>query len=285
MSGIMMKAATKTIEDFQLGPIDLQFETGTITVLAGDNGAGKSTLLKMLMNLAPADSGTIEIGGQTVSFENEEWKQVIAYQPQTVIGWDLFRGSELVSLMAGLYPAWDQTFFDKIAKALKLPLNKKFAKLSQGVQQKLCLALALARDTNFIILDEPTANIDIPAKRTLLNFFIEWMDRGDKVMIISSHQPEDIRKLADYIAVMKNGQLIGHYVKDELDGSYSRYWLEEPLTGYLPGEVDRENDRVICVSDPEKAEQYLTAKGINWLQSEPLDIEEIISYILSEEAE
>ncbi len=282
MSEISIKGMKKTIDDFSLGPIDLTFELGTITAIVGNNGAGKSTLLKMLMHLVKADVGQIKICGQSVSGKEEDWKAKVAYLPQTVIGWELFTGRKLLELVSKWYPTWDQQMFERIVEMFQIPLNKKYSKLSQGMQQKLNIALTLARDTAILILDEPTAHMDIPSKQMLMDIFVEWMERGEKLMIISSHQAEDIRKLADYLVIIKEGSLLGKFDKDELTESYKRYWMEQPLPNErIPGEIARKNARIIVTNRPDETEVFFTSEGFSWLQAESLELEEIITYMLT----
>ncbi|QED49986.1 ATP-binding cassette domain-containing protein [Cytobacillus dafuensis] len=280
---IEINRVRKKIDDFQLGPIDVSFEPGTITTIVGNNGAGKSTLLKLLMHLAPINEGEIKVFDQAVNGQKEDWKRKIAYLPQTVIGCDSFSGKQLKELVSKWYPTWNQSIFDEIVEKYRIPLTKKYGELSQGVQQKLNLALTLARDTDILILDEPTAHMDIPAKQMLMDLLVQWMDCGEKLMIISTHQIEDIRKLADYLVIVREGQLIGKFEKEELSGRYKRYWMEEALSNEtIPGEIDRKNGRILVSNRFEETEQFLTNKHLSWLNEESLEIEEIITYMLTD---
>lgn len=274
----------KTIDDFQFGPIDLTFELGTIHALIGENGAGKSTFIKLLMELIRKEDGQIRLFGKPIAAYGESWKQKIAYQPQTLIGCSPFTGLELMELMAHCYPTWNETYCKQLINMFELPLNKPLGKLSQGVQQKLANVLTLACDTEIVILDEPTAHIDIPAKQMLINVIAEWMERGDKLMIIASHQIEDIRKLADFLIVLKKGKLLGKYEKEELTSQYKQYFLQKPLPNQpIPGEVDRKGGRIVISDQQDKTETYLTKNGFNWVQKESLGLEEVISILLKNE--
>lgn len=124
------------MEEFHLGPINLTIEPGTITALVGNNGSGKSTLLKLIMNLVQPTKGTIQVNNLFVDAEHEDWKQFIAYQPQTIVGWDAFTGNMLKELISPLYPNWDEQLFLKMIELFQIPLDKKFAKLSQGGYNK-----------------------------------------------------------------------------------------------------------------------------------------------------
>jgi ABC-2 type transport system ATP-binding protein len=271
-------------EDFSLGPVTLSFEPGTISALVGKNGTGKSTFFKLLMNLVSPTEGEITINGQSNLGENEAWKQRISYQPQTLKGVDSFTGKELKRLISNYYPTWDDGLFTRMVNQFGIPLSKPYGKLSQGVQKQLNLALTIPRDTEILLLDEPTAHMDIPTKQILMNILVEWMERGDKIMLIASHEIEDIRKLADYLVLFQEGKIVGNYVKEELATRYKRYWLEHPLSSHpLPGEIARNGDHVIISNHPEKTESFLLTEKQRWLNAEVLDLEEIITIVLNHE--
>lgn len=270
----------KSIEQFELGPIDLTVEPGTITTLVGSNGSGKSTVLKLMMNLVKADEGTIKILDTNVGGGDENWKNNISYQPQTVIGWNAFTGNTLKAWIAPLYPDWDENLFNEMTKALDIPLNKRFGKLSQGVQQKLNLALTLPRNTPLLLLDEPTASIDIPAKKIIIDLLADWMDQGERAIVMASHQSEDIMKLADYLSVFKNGKVVGTFEKEALQENYIRYWMKNTVPPEsIPGEITRD-ERMIITNDPRAAERYLSENNFIFTNAGKLDLDEIITILL-----
>lgn len=274
---IKVDNVVKKSGSFQLGPINLEVHPGTITALVGNNGAGKSTLLKMIMNLVKFSDGHITVFNKHVNCDDESWKEKIAYQPQTSIGYDAFTGEQLRQLISEWYPNWDEQLFHKIVNLFNVSLSERFGKLSQGNQQKLVLALTIARNTNILLLDEPTSFLDIPSKKVLIDILIEWMERGERAIIFASHQADDIQKIADYITVFRNGRLIGHYEKDELSHMYKKVWLKEPLNGQrIPGEIWRDEQSVIT-NDIKQSEHVLQN---NIIKVASIDLEETISILL-----
>ena len=264
-----------------LGPIDLTLESGTVTALIGNNGAGKSTLLKIVMQMARQDAGDIIIYGSNTNQEDEAWKKQIAYQPQTLVACDSFTGNELLQLFSRWYPNWDQELFEEMIGTFEVPLNKKYGKLSQGNQQKLLAALTLAKNAKLLILDEPTAHMDIISKQKYMNFLIKWMEREGKTIFISTHQMEDIRKLADYLIFMNHGQIIGHFEKDQLKQQYKRYWLTEDLPAFtIPGEMERKGLRMITSNLPLETEAYFRKENMQWHTDEFVELEEAVTYLL-----
>lgn len=278
-SWIAINELQKSMDDFQLGPISLAIEPGTITALVGNNGSGKSTLLKLLMNLVNADTGNIEVFGKPVAGKDESWKQHLAFQPQKIIGWDAYTGATLKEMISSLYGEWDEALFERMVRLFDVPLDKRFGKMSQGMQQKLSLALALPRNTEVLILDEPTAFLDIPSKRHFMDLLIDWMDAKERAVIITSHQTDDLRKLADYLFVMRDGQAIGCYEKEALLESYRRYWLDGLPDSSVPGEVSRDRRQIVS-GDPAAAEHYFAVQNITVIDHAALDLEEIIDLLL-----
>ena len=276
---IEINGLQKSLDDFQLGPISFAIEPGTITALVGNNGSGKSTLLKLIMNLANADAGNIEAFGKSVAGKDESWKRNIAFQPQKIIGWDAYTGMTLKKMISSLYSEWDEALFEQMVQLFDVPLDKRFGKMSQGMQQKLSLALALPRNTEILILDEPTAFLDIPSKRHFMDLLIDWMDAKERAVIITSHQTDDLRKLADYIFVMKDGKAIGHYEKETLLESCRRYWLNQLPDGLVPGEVSRDRKQVVS-NNPAAAEHYFEVENIHIIDHAALDLEEVIDILL-----
>lgn len=270
----------KTVDDFTVGPIDLDIELGTITALIGNNGAGKSTLIKMMMNLVKPDNGLLLHFGTNIK-TSEHWKQDVAYQPQSVLGCDLLTGNHLRDLMAPWYKNWDQEMFMNLVRTFEIDLNKHFGKMSKGMQQKLNIVLALSKNSKLLILDEPTANMDIPSKQKLMNILVDWMERDERAIVIATHQVDDIKKLADYIVIMNEGKVLGKYEKEELVYRYKRYWFEDGLgIEKIPGEIDRLNDRLLISNNVDQTDTFLKKNEIKIMQSEVLEVEEIITYML-----
>ncbi|MCZ2258091.1 ABC transporter ATP-binding protein [Sporosarcina sp. G11-34] len=277
---VTMSNVHKTVDDFQLKSINLEIERGTISALIGKNGAGKSTLIKMIMNLMKSDEGDIQLLGQSVSTEDESWKTNIAYLPQKLPLTVPFTGHEMKELILQWYPSWDEHYFQEIVSLFGVDLSKKMKKLSPGVQQQLNLALVLARNTPVLILDEPTAHLDIPSKQILNNLLIEWMDKGERTIILATHQIEDIQKLADYLVVLKGGKIRGQFEKEELTDMYKRYWFSQPLEcAAVPGEVERK-EHSLTTKCPIEAEDFLLQENIRWTNVQTVALDEIITMLL-----
>lgn len=270
----------KAVGDFELESLQLNIEKGTITAFIGKNGAGKSTILNMIMNLMKPDGGAIQILGQSVSEADESWKTNVAYLPQTSPMIAPFTGQEMRDLISQWYPTWDEAYFQKIVSLFGINLATKFNKLSPGAQQQLNLALAIARNAEVLILDEPTAHLDIPSKKILNDLLIEWMEYGERTIILATHQIEDIQKLADYLVILKDGRITGQFEKETLSDRYKRYWFSQLLTcGAVPGEIERKGNSFIT-HQPLEAEAFLQQENIAWTSVQTVALDEIITLLL-----
>ncbi|WBX81762.1 ABC transporter ATP-binding protein [Virgibacillus salarius] len=281
MNGIMeISNLEKGLDSFHLGPINLTLEPGTITALVGNNGSGKSTILKLIMNLVKPDKGNIKVLNKFVHGPDEGWKTTVSYQPQPIIGWNAFSGRTLKKFIAPYYPNWDEHLFEEMVKRFDISLDKKFIHLSPDLQQKLCLALTLPKNTPLLLLDEPTTFMDIPAKQVFLDMIVAWMERGDRAIVMTSHQSSDIMKLADYLCVLKRGEWVGTYEKEALNNMFKRYWLSDTLPAErIPGELLRTNNQIIS-NNPDDTEAYFHNQHIKSSSQARLDLEEIITLLV-----
>lgn len=281
---VEMNNVQKTIENFNLHSFNLAIEEGTISALIGKNGAGKSTILKMLTGLIKPGEGEINIYGKTVDGEDETWKQQIAYLPQNLPLLPAFTGNELKELTSKWYPTWDEAFFQEIVSLFEIDLYKKIKKLSPGSQQQLNLALTIARNTKLLILDEPTAHLDIPSKKILNDSLIKWMDQGNRTIILATHQTEEIQKLADYLVVLKEGTILQNVEKDSLTETYKRYWFADTINlPNIPGVIER-TENSLTTNSPIETEHFLKQNNLQWATVHSLKLDEILTFLLAKEA-
>lgn len=273
---IRITQAKKTLEDFTLGPVEFELKPDTITAIVGNNGSGKSTLLKLIMNLAPLDSGEIKY-----SNSKSIPKEYVAYLPQSFTGYDVFTGNDLKEFISQWYTNWNELFFKEIIQLFNVNLYKRFSSLSQGDQQKLMLALTLPRGTELLLLDEPTNFIDIPAKKHLVGLLTKWMETEGSTILFTSHQASDIQKLADYIVILKDGKQLGFFEKESLIESYKYFWFtDQPPIDHIPGEISRDQ-RSILTRESHKAIGYFNELNITPHKITGLELDDIITLILN----
>lgn len=197
---------------------------GEILALVGDNGAGKSTLVKALAGAEPPDSGRIEVDGEPVHLHAPRdaeavgigcLHQGLGLVDSLNVPENVFLGHELTTKVIGCIPQLDRArmrartieLLDRFG--VHLPrLNEPVAKLSGGQRQTVAISRLLLKDVRLLIMDEPMAALGVEEGRRVLELMSSLRSEGISVIIIS-HNLEHVFQLADRIAVMKNGTLVG----------------------------------------------------------------------------
>ncbi|MBA2692554.1 MAG: ABC transporter ATP-binding protein [Rubrobacter sp.] len=279
---ISLKDIRKSYGSFDLGPVNLEVEPGYIVAVVGPNGSGKSTLFRMLMNLARPDEGSLSLFDSAYPGEEVEIKQKVGYVPERSVGHDEMSAKALGEFVAHWYPTWSQKTYDDLLSRSEIEPDKKFGKLSKGMQRRLAFALAAATGSELLLLDEPTDGVDPFARLEMLEDISAFMQSGDKTVVFATHVMEEVRRIADYVAFLVDGEFLGLYEKDTLMEQWRTFWTDgEPDTN-LPGVVEVEGgspSRVVSDS-PEETEDALAKEGIRVVRSGILDLEEILSHLM-----
>ena len=208
------KAAAKTA----LHGIDLTVPRGSIFGLLGPNGAGKSTLINILAGLVNKSSGTAKIMGYDIETQTRAARASIGIVPQEIAMDVFFTPHQALELQAGYYgvPKAERRS-DEILEALGLS-DKRDAyvrQLSGGMKRRLLIAKALVHNPPVLILDEPTAGVDIELRRQLWDYVQVLHERGTTV-ILTTHYLEEAEALCDQIAIIHQGRIVANESKSDL---------------------------------------------------------------------
>jgi ABC-2 type transport system ATP-binding protein len=166
--------------------------------------------------------------------------------------------------------------------------DKKFGKLSKGVQRRLAFALAAATGSELLLLDEPATGVDPFARREMLEDISRFMDDGDgRTVVFATHVMEEVRRIADYVALLVDGDFLGLHEKDALLEGWKTLWVDRELEVDVPGVVEVESGRPTrIVSDsPQETGEALWAENIRIVRSGALDLEEILSHLMRRKQE
>ncbi|OUQ33923.1 ABC transporter ATP-binding protein [Massilimicrobiota timonensis] len=216
---LKVKHLKKNYASFSLD-CSLEVKPGYVTGLIGQNGAGKSTTFKAILGLIQCDGGSIEIFGQSAL--NEEDKQLLG----VVLSDSGFSGyltiSDIIPILENLYKRFDKSFFLRMVNQFELPKNKKIKEFSTGMKAKLKIIVAMSHQAQLLILDEPTAGLDVIARDELLDMMRDYMAKDDqRAILISSHISSDLETLCDDVYMIHNGQVIMHEDTDVLLSEYA----------------------------------------------------------------
>ncbi len=170
--------------------------------MIGSNGAGKSTLLKSILGLVIADSGEVEAFDQPL-VEMKSWIGVVLGGIDTYMDKRL---STLTAVTKRFYSNWNQQRFDDLCSRFSLDLSKKPRELSTGMKVKYQLAVAFAHQAELLVLDEPTAGLDLVAHRDLQKQLRRLADEGVTILL-ATHLVDDLEQCADELLVLSHGTL------------------------------------------------------------------------------
>ncbi len=206
--------------------VSLTVETGQIYGLLGPNGAGKTTTLRCLCTLLQPDSGTLEVCGQSATGNPRAVRQILGYVAQEVALDKVLTGRELLQFQADLYHLPKSLARERIDWAIKL-LNlaqwadQRSGTYSGGIRKRLDLATGLLHRPQVLVLDEPTAGLDIESRVTIWELLRQLKEVGITVLI-TSHYLEEIDALSDRVAIIDKGVVIAEgtpsALKDRVGG-------------------------------------------------------------------
>lgn len=223
---VQVKNLKKNYGTFSLD-CTLEVQEGFVTGLIGQNGAGKSTTFKAILGLISIDNGEVRVFDKDVTAFTGEDKAKIG----TVLSDSGFssylRIKDIAKIMAGLYKSFDlQVFLNKCSQ-FNLPMDKKIKDFSTGMKAKLKVLVALSHDTKLLVLDEPTAGLDVVARDEILGMLRDYMEDGSHSILISSHISSDLEGLCDDLYLIHNGKIQLHEDTDVLMGEYALLKVDE----------------------------------------------------------
>lgn len=216
----------KQYKDFTLD-CSMKIQEDCVTGLIGANGAGKSTTFKMLLGLVQPDSGEIRIFGKNRKDLSENDRREIG----TVLSDSFFSGyltvAQLMSFMGDFYPGFQKKEFAQQCLRFQLPVDKKLKEFSTGMKAKLKILFAISVNARFLILDEPTAGLDVMSRETILDLLREYMEVPGRGILISSHISSDLEQFCDEIYMIHQGKIVMKEETDRILGNYGVLKLDD----------------------------------------------------------
>ncbi len=217
---LKLENVKKQYKGFELN-CSLEVPEGCVTGLIGKNGAGKSTTFKAMLGLIHTDGGQVSLFGKPVRELGAKDKERIG----VVLADSGFSGyltvKDIISMMEHLYPHFHKEDFRKKCESFELPLNKKIKDFSTGMKRKLQVLAAMSHEAELLILDEPTAGLDVLARDELLGLLREYMETEGRSVLISSHISGDLEGFCDDIYMIDKGSIVLHEETDVLLSDYA----------------------------------------------------------------
>ncbi len=201
-----------------LSEVSLDVPQGQIFGLLGPNGAGKSTLINILAGMVTKTSGSAEIWGFDIDAHPRNAKKSIGIVPQELVFDPFFTPKEALEIQAGLYGVpKNERITDELLAAVRLTdkANAYARTLSGGMKRRLLVAKAMVHSPPVLVLDEPTAGVDIELRQQLWDY-VKQLNREGVTVVLTTHYLEEAEELCDRIAIINHGKLIANEPTREL---------------------------------------------------------------------
>jgi ABC-2 type transport system ATP-binding protein len=210
-SAIHVSELCKRFRDIQaLDGVSLDIQAGEFFGLLGPNGAGKTTLISILAGLSRADSGHAAIMGHDVVRDYRQARRALGVVPQELVYDPFFNVRETLHIQSGFFGLkHNDNWIDEIMYCLDLTqhADKNTQSLSGGMKRRLLVAQALVHKPPVIVLDEPTAGVDVDLRRSLWEF-IKRLNREGHTILLTTHYLEEAQALCGRIAMLKSGRIV-----------------------------------------------------------------------------
>jgi ABC-2 type transport system ATP-binding protein len=262
-----------------LNNVSLDIREGEFFGLLGPNGAGKTTLISILAGLSRATSGTIIVHGHDVRSDYANARRKLGVVPQELVFDPFFTVREALQMQSGYFGvknngAWIDELLESLGLADKAKSNMR--QLSGGMKRRVLVGLALVHKPPVIVLDEPTAGVDVELRQTLWQFIAKLNKQGHTVLL-TTHYLEEAEALCSRLAMLKKGEIVALAQTSELLKAASSNVLRFKIDSELPNELARKariTGRIVQfpAHDAQEIEHYLAEVRKAGLVAEDVEI-------------
>lgn len=189
--------------------IDLNIQAGNVIGLIGPNGAGKTTLLRALLGLTQCE-GELSVLGYSPVKERDKMMEEVCFIADTAVLPNWLRVDQLLDYVNGTHPRFNRDQAEAFLATTDVAPDRRVGDLSKGMTVQLHLALVMAIDARLLILDEPTLGLDILFRKRFYEQLINDYFDGERTILVSTHQVEEIQNILTHVMFMNHGQLVLH---------------------------------------------------------------------------
>lgn len=247
MSSLSFQSVSKTYPAKQAGTaafraldqVSFDVQEGEFFGLLGPNGAGKTTLISILAGLTRASEGQVLVHGHNVQSDYAAARRLLGVVPQELVFDPFFTVRESLKIQSGYFGVKkNDAWIDELLESLGLSdkANANMRQLSGGMKRRVLVAQALVHKPRVIVLDEPTAGVDVELRQTLWQFIAKLNKQGHTVLL-TTHYLEEAEALCGRIAMLKRGQMVALEKTSVLLKSATSQVLRFKLDGELPAAV------------------------------------------------
>ena len=296
-AAIQIEQISKRFGSLQaLDKVTLTIEQGEFFALLGPNGAGKTTLISTLAGLVRADSGAARIMGFDVVGDYRQSRRCLGVVPQELVFDPFFTVRETLRIQSGYFGLksnddWIDEIMDNLDLTAKANVNMRA--LSGGMKRRVLVAQALVHKPPVIVLDEPTAGVDVELRQGLWQF-VRRLNRDGHTVVLTTHYLEEAEALCERIAMLKQGRLVALDSKSNLVRRLHNLRLRVRITGTLPlslAAIDHgvnQGEHILWLHDYSEVEPTLAALrlagcSILEMELEQPDLEDVFLEIMNRE--
>jgi ABC-2 type transport system ATP-binding protein len=206
-----------------LDGVSFEIKKGSFFGLLGPNGAGKSTFINILSSCTNADSGSVAVLGMDLKTRRDDIKRILGIVPQEIVFDPFLTPFEALDFYAGFFgiPKQKRRTMEILdAMGLVEHKDKNLRMLSGGMKRRLLVAKALVQDPEIIVLDEPTAGVDIELRRRLWDYILKLNKEQGKTIILTTHYLEEVEELCDELVILNKGRTVYNGSKADLQTQY-----------------------------------------------------------------
>jgi len=277
-----------------LDRISLRIEQGEFFGLLGPNGAGKTTLISIMAGLTRASSGRVTVMGHDVAREYRLARRCLGVVPQELVFDPFFSVRETLRIQSGYFglrhnDAWIDEVIANLDLGAKADANMR--SLSGGMKRRVLVAQALVHRPPVIVLDEPTAGVDVELRQGLWQF-VRRLNKDGHTIVLTTHYLEEAQHMCARIAMLKAGRIVAMEPTRDLLARVSGVQLALKLSGPLPAQlapqVVEQGDRIVLrVAQPADVESVLAACRIAGCHIEDIevshaDLEDVFLQVMSD---
>jgi ABC-2 type transport system ATP-binding protein len=201
--------------DFVLDVPRWSVPAGCVVGIVGPNGAGKTTLLELLPGLRAPAEGSVRVFGHDPCRAPAAVRSRLGFMSAGMPIFDM-RIDHLLRTLSGYYPSWNAALVDRLLEQFALDPRKRVHALSRGQGTRLRLMTALAFEPDVVVLDEPTSGLDLAGRHMLMGEVLDTVRDEGRSVVISSHQLQDVERLADRLLVLRGGEVLREGPTDEV---------------------------------------------------------------------
>lgn len=213
---IEIKNISKSYGNLQvLTNLNCTIKDGLIYGLVGANGSGKSTLLRIINGIYLADNGEVKIDGENV-LDNSKVKQNLVFVPDDLFFYSGYTILDMAKFYQALYEKFDMEYLKKLAKALKLDVNKKIGTFSKGMKRQCALILAISTNAKYMFFDETFDGVDPVVRTVLKKILANHLEEKKPTIILTSHNLRELEDIADNLGLLYKGGILFEGDIDEI---------------------------------------------------------------------